>query len=333
MTNAASSGTLILTAADVRAMLEIATCIDAVESAFRRLASGDVIPPGVLATRVPGGGFHTKTAGIRGERFYFAVKTNANFPGNPAGRGLPTIQGVIALFDAESGEVLALLDSIEITALRTAAASAVAARHLAAAGAHRLTIIGCGTQGHYHARAMLQVRPISHVCLFDRDRPAAEQLARALTREFTATVEVVDDHRAASRGSDIVVTCTPSREPILDVGDLPVGGFVAAVGADSEEKQEITPAAMARCAVVVDVLDQCATIGELHHAIAAGAMSRDDVRADLASVVSGHVRQRFGGGEAVLFDSTGTALEDVAAAAIVYERALLTEGRVIRLGD
>ena len=328
----AGTGTLVLTASDVRAVLDMAACIDAVEQAFRKLASGDVIPPGILGTHLPDGGFHIKTAGMRGQRLYYAAKINANFPRNPAERGLPTIQGVIALFDAESGEVLALLDSIEITALRTAAASAVAARHLAPASAHRLTIVGCGIQGHHHAHALVQVRPVSRILLFDRDRLAAERLARALTHELPMNVEVVDDHRAASRESDIVVTCTTAREPLLDVDDLPAGGFVAAVGADSEDKQEISVSAMARCAVVVDILDQCAAIGELHHAIAARAMSREDVRADLASVVSGRASDHFAPGETVLFDSTGTALEDVAAAAIIYERAVSSSPRVIRLG-
>ena len=332
MNPTAGTGTLILRAADVRALLDIATCVDAVELAFRRLATGDVISPAALGTHVADGGFHVKTAGMRGQRLYYAAKINANFPRNPVARGLPTIQGVIALFDAESGEVLALMDSIEITALRTAAASAVAARHLAPVGAHRLTIIGCGTQGQHHARAMLHVRPVSHVRLADRDRGAADRLARALTRDFPVRVEVVGDHRAASRASDIVVTCTPAREPILDAADLPIGGFVAAVGADSEDKQEIATSATARCAVVVDILEQCAAIGELHHAIVAGRMSRDDVRADLATVVSGRAGDRFSGGETVLFDSTGTALEDVAAAAIVYERALLTGRPTVRLG-
>ena len=327
------AGTLVLTATDVRMHLDAAACIDAVELAFNKLASGEVIAPAVLGSHVPGGGFHVKTAGMRAQRLYYAAKVNANFPRNPVARGLPTIQGVIALFDAESGEVLALMDSIEITGLRTAAASAVAARHLAPRGAQRLTIVGCGIQGRHHARAMLHARAITHVRLADRDRRTAERLAQELAGETTALVEVVDDHRAASRDSDIVVTCTPAREPVLDSADLPTGGFVAAVGADSEDKQEITPAAMARCAVVVDILEQCASIGELHHAIAAGTMSRNDVRADLATVVSGRAAGRFAPGETVVFDSTGTALEDVAAAAIVYERAL-DEGRpVLHLGS
>lgn len=333
MIPATGPGTLVLTATDVRSVLDIATCIETVELAFRRLAAGDVIPPAVLGTHVPGGGFHVKTAGIRTGRLYYAAKINANFPGNPAARGLPTIQGVVALFDAGSGEVLALMDSTEITALRTAAASAVAARHLAPPDAHRLTIVGCGTQGRHHARAMLHARPISHLRLADRDRDAAERLALLLVKECALRIEVVDDHRAAARDSDIVVTCTPAREAVLDVDDLPAGGFVAAVGADSDDKQEITAAAMARCAVVVDILDQCAAIGDLHHAIAAGVMTLEDVRAELAAVVSGLASDRFASGETVLFDSTGTAIEDVAAAAMVYERATGGDRAVVRLRD
>lgn len=325
------SGTLLVTASDVRATLDIATCIDALELAFRKLAAGEVIAPAVLGTHVSGGGFHVKTAGVRAGRCYFAVKINANFPGNPVARGLPTIQGVLALFDAESGEVLALMDSSEITGLRTAAASALAARYLAPPAAHRLTIIGCGIQGRHHASAMLHARPITHVRLADRDRLTAQRLADVLTKDPRLVVEVVDDHRAAARDSDIVVTCTPAREPVLDVDDLPTGGFVAAVGADSDQKQEITSSAMARCAVVVDNLDQCAAIGDLHHAIVARAMTREDVRADLAMVVSGNAVGRVAPGETVLFDSTGTAIEDVAAAAIVYERGLSTECATVRL--
>lgn len=314
-------GALLLTASDVRACLSMASCIDAVEAAFAELAKGHAIPPAVLGTHVHGGGFHVKTAGLTGTRSYYVAKVNANFPGNPAAHGLPTIQGVLALFDAERGEVLAVMDSIEITGLRTAAASAVAARHLAPTGARTLAIIGCGTQGLHHARALTQVRKVQRIRLADRDRSAAERLAQAISAEFSGSVEIAHDHRAAARSSDMVVTCTTAREPILGADDLPAGGFVAAVGADSETKHEIDAHAMARAAVVVDVLDQCATIGDLHHALEAGTMTREGVRANLSEVVAGSARGRFTPGETIVFDSTGTAVQDVAAAAMIYERA------------
>src|SRR5512143_2564924 len=142
---------LLLSRDDVAALLSLPDCIGAVEQVFARHARGELpMPPGALGAHVPGGGFHVKTAALPGEGGYFAAKINANFPGNPATVGLPTIQGVITLFDLDTGRPLAVLDSIEITVLRTAAASAVAARHLARADASTVTILGCGNQGRSH---------------------------------------------------------------------------------------------------------------------------------------------------------------------------------------
>ena len=143
---------------------------------------------------------------------------------------------------------------------------------------------------------------------------------------------VVSSLRTATTQSDIVVTCTAARKAFLGPSDVRPGTFVAAVGADSEHKQEIEPQLMSHAAVVVDILEQCAMIGDLHHAIEAGVMSRDDVRADLAAVVGGTIAGRRGDEEVIIFDSTGTALEDVAAAAVAYERAVLTgRGRNVDL--
>jgi ornithine cyclodeaminase/alanine dehydrogenase-like protein (mu-crystallin family) len=131
---------------------------------------------------------------------------------------------------------------------------------------------------------------------------------------------------AAARASDVILTCTPSRHAMLMRSDVRPGTFIAAVGADSEDKQELEPALLAQGAVVTDVLEQCATIGELHHALAAGVMTRADVRGDLGDVVAGKRPGRSSAEEITIFDSTGSALQDVAAAAVVYERAI-TAGR------
>jgi alanine dehydrogenase len=137
--------TLVLTDRDVVGLLDVEACIDAVERAFALHAEGRMIAPGVLGAHAGDGGFHVKTAGLPyADRPYFAAKVNANFPRNDERFGLPTIQGVIALFDAEKGRVLALLDSAQITSVRTGAAPAVAARYLARPDAHTATICGCG---------------------------------------------------------------------------------------------------------------------------------------------------------------------------------------------
>ena len=316
------TATLVLTRRDVSRVLGVRDCIDAVERAFGLHAAGASIPPAVLGVHVEGGGFHLKSAGLLGDRSLFAAKVNANFPGNPARFGLPTIQGVIALFDAERGMPLAVLDSAGITSLRTAAASAVAAKFLAREDAAVATVCGCGEQGRSQLRALAAVRPLRRVHAFDADAASAERYAAEMTRELGIDVMVATDLAAAARRSDVVVTCTTARRWILGPGDVATGAFVAAVGADHPEKQEIAPALMAASAVVVDVLEQCEQMGDLHHAIAAGAMTRDDVAADLAEVVSGRKPGRRRDDEVVVFDSTGTALQDVAAAGLAYERAL-----------
>jgi alanine dehydrogenase len=326
-----TAGTIVLTRRDVVDLLSMDECIDAVERAFQLYAEGHTIAPGVLGAHVDGGGFHVKTAGLPlGDRAYFAAKVNANFPGNRARFGLPTIQGVIALFDVENGYPLALLDSAEITSVRTAAATAVAARHLSRADSGLVTICGCGVQGRDQLRALVRVRPVRVVLAFDVDRARAEEYAMVMARDLGVHVEAAETLRDAVRRSDICVTCTTSRHVILHPGDVAPGTFVAAVGADNPEKQEIDPALLAQSVVVVDMLEQCATIGDLHHALAAGVMTRADVRAELGEVIAGRKPGRTSDDEIIVFDSTGTALQDVAAAALVYERAV-ADGRGAKL--
>ena len=322
--------TLLLTRSDVADLLDLDTCISAVEAAFRLHGEGGA-QTGVLGIHVPGGGFHIKAGTLRLKRPYFAAKTNANFPNNPA-QGLPTIQGVIVLADAEVGTPLALLDSMEITTLRTGAATAVAAKYLAREDARTAAIIGCGNQGWVQLRALRRVRALTAARVYDRERHRAEELARGLASELGMTIEVANDAASAARGSDIVVTCTSSHQPILDLGDVTEGAFVAAVGADNPEKQEIAPALLAASRVVVDVLDQAATMGDLHHAIAAGVMTRDGVT-ELGQIVAGRVKGgRRSPDEVTVFDSTGMALQDVAAAAAVYELAQATgRGTIVQL--
>jgi ornithine cyclodeaminase/alanine dehydrogenase-like protein (mu-crystallin family) len=251
---------------------------------------------------------------------YFAAKTNGNFFDNAA-HGLPRIQGVIVLADAANGTPLAVMDSIEITILRTAAATAVAAQYLAPVDASVVTIAGCGVQGRAHVDAIAHVRKVREWRLFDTDAQAARTLA-TYVEALGARGVVVEDLGASARTSDIVVTCTPARAAILDVAEVAAGAFVGAVGTDSEDKQEIAPALLAASDVVVDSLDQCATFGDLAHAIAAGVMTRGDVRATLGEVVARRRLERADASRPIVFDSTGIAIQDVAAAGIVYERAL-----------
>jgi ornithine cyclodeaminase/alanine dehydrogenase-like protein (mu-crystallin family) len=310
---------LILSGTEVGEVLRPALCLEVVEAAFRELARG-LGQPGVLGLHVPEGSFHIKAAVLGGLPPLFAGKINANFPANPERRGLPTIQGVLALFDADTGVLLALMDSIRVTALRTAAATALAARYLARADASRLLVIGCGTQAPYQVRALRAVLPIARVELHDLRRAPAEALADSL-RGDGVEATVVDDSRLAARRADVVVTCTSSRQPILGPEDVSPGSFVAAVGADNEHKHEIEPALMACALVVVDVLEQCAAIGDLRGAIQAGVMTKAQVHAALPELVSGLRQGREREDQVFVFDSTGTAVQDVAVAGAIYRSA------------
>ena len=313
---------IFLDSTAVRECLSIEECITAVERAFRLHGEGKAPQPGVLGIHAQRGTFHIKAGTLDLGRSYFAAKTNANFPGNVERYGLPTIQGVIALFDAERGTPLAILDSREITSLRTGAGTAVATKYLARQDASVATICGCGVQGRTQLAAVAAVRRLTRVYAVDRNRENAARFAREMSNELGIEVIASDDLAVAARQSDICVTCTPSRQAILGAGDVSPGAFVAGVGADNPDKQELDPALLARSAVVVDILDQAATSGDLHHAIAAGVMTRDTVRAELGEVVAGKKPGRLHDDEIVIFDSTGTALQDVAAAAAVYEKAI-----------
>jgi alanine dehydrogenase len=318
--------TLLLSRGDVARLLDQTSCRVAVERAFRVYGEGRAVTPGLLGYHAPAGGFHVKVGqSCGGTDPFVVVKTNANFPGNP-GRGLPTVRGLIQVFDWTTGALLAVMDSIEITILRTAAATAVAATYLARQNARVLTVIGCGVQGRAHVRALEEVRSFDRIQLWDVDRSACARLASDVSCKGGPECAIAADLAAAVRTSDVVVTCTPSTSPVLQADWVPPGCFVAGVGADAEDKHELDPDLLAGSKVVVDVLDQCVSIGELHHALAAGFMRREDVHGELGQIVAGRRPGRTSAAETFVFDSTGMALQDAAACAVVIERARQTNG-------
>jgi alanine dehydrogenase len=305
--------TLLLGRADVERLLPASACTAAVEEAFRDHALGKVPAPGILGMHAANGGFHVKAGFLGG---YFAAKVNANFPGNTE---LPTIQGAVILFDAANGRPLAIMDSISITAIRTAAATAVAAKYLAREECETMLVCGCGGQAAWQLKALLCVRKPRRIFAYDRD----SRRARAFSTRFSA--EVVDDLVEAARASDVVVTCTTATNYFITREMVRPGAFIAAVGADNENKQEIDPALLAQAKVVTDLTEQAARIGDLHHAIEAGVMTAADVHAELGEVIAGRKRARESADEIIVFDSTGTGLQDVAAAIAVYRSALQEE--------
>jgi ornithine cyclodeaminase/alanine dehydrogenase-like protein (mu-crystallin family) len=270
----------------------------------------------------PRGGLHVKAGLLPGDRAYFVAKLNANFPGNNAHFGLPTIQGVIVVFDANNRVPLAILDSIDITIKRTAAASAVAAKYIARKESSVATICGCGQQGRAQLRAVLLVLPLTKIYAFDVNERAAMNFRNELSPQLKIGIEPVRDLASAIQKSDVCITCTTANEFFVRKEDVRPGTFIAAVGADNEHKQEIDSALIASAKVVADSLEQSCAIGEVHHAIADGLMRKEDVYAELCEIVAAQKTGRVADDEIVVFDSTGVAIEDAVAAVAVYERAL-----------
>src|ERR1043166_5172572 len=311
--------TLLLTRSDVAALLTIDDYIASIERVFKLYGEGKTDAPGILGVHAPNGGFHIKAGMLNLEQSFFAAKINANFPQNATRFGLPLIQGVIVLCNAENGLPLAVMDSIEITIQRTGAATAVAAKYLARRESKVLTVCGCGNQGKISVEALSKVLSFDTVFAFDIDKSKAAQFAEEMSHN--AEIIGMDDLNNAVSRSDVIVTCTPSNKYYLNRDAVKPGTFIAAVGADNETKQELDPRLLSENKTVVDLLDQAASIGELHHALEAALIKRSDVYAELGEVVAGRKPGRTSSDEIIIFDSTGMALQDVIAAATVYERA------------
>jgi ornithine cyclodeaminase/alanine dehydrogenase-like protein (mu-crystallin family) len=305
---------LLLDRATLARLMTPADHLAAAREAFLALAQGRAQAPLPLHLVVAGGGFHAKGAALQGPDEVVAVKLNANFPANPTTRGLPTIQGVILLCDAADGRLLAVLDSAEITVRRTAAASALAASLLARPDSATMTVCGCGAQAAAQIEALRAVLSLRSIRAWDADPAKAAALGSA------CGVEPVASLAEATRDADVVVTCTTARTPFLIPELVKPGAFVAAVGADSPDKNELAPALLALARVVPDSLEQCLAMGDLRHAVAAGAMRADAVHATLADVVAG-TAARPSADAVTVFDSTGIAVQDVTAALAAYRLA------------
>ena len=299
----------------------LADCIAAVEQAFVAHGRGETLIPGLLHIDSAAGEFHIKAGGTDGDAGYLACKVNGGFFQNRARYGLPNIVGLILLSSARDGTPLAVMESGLITRLRTGAATAVAARRLARADSRTVAILGSGLQARIQLEALGLVLPLDRARIWSRSGAGTVAAAAELSERLGLEVTATGDIRDAVGDADVVVTCTSAKEWFLGKDMIGPGTFVAAVGADSPDKQEIEPALVAASRIVGDIVHQCAHVGELHHAIAAG-LATESVACDLGKVLNDPGDLRAGVDEIVLFDSTGTALQDAAVAALVFERAI-----------
>ena len=315
----------ILTETDLRGLVPLdLEAIAAVEGAFEALATKAVAMPPILRLDIPEhrGEVDVKTAYVPGLSG-FAVKISPGFFDNPK-LGLPSVNGMMVLLSSTTGLVEALLlDNGYLTDVRTAAAGAVAARHLSRPDSSVAAIFGAGVQARLQLKALTLVRPIAEARIWARDAGKADRAAAELSAELGIAVTAVADGERAVAGAHIVVTTTPSETPILMAGWLAPGQHVTAMGSDAEHKNELDPAAIARADLyVADSLSQTRRLGELHHAIAAGAVSADATFAELGAIVAGRNAGRPSPEALTICDLTGTGVQDTAIATLASDRAI-----------
>ncbi len=315
---------LILREAQIRELMGPRAAIDAVRDAFARLARGEATLPGVIGLDLPQveGEVHVKGAWLHGTPF-FSIKEAAGFYKNGA-LGLPVGSGLILVFDATNGLLRAILfDNAYLTELRTGAAGALAADLLARPDATRVAMLGAGGQARYQIEALREVRGIREVLAWSRSPERARAYAAEIQQRYGLEARAVSSAREAVEAADIVVTVTPAREPVLRAEWLRPGQHVTAVGSDGPDKQELEAAVLARVdTVVVDRLDQCLRLGELHHAVAAGLFTADRVHAELGQIAAGLKPGRTRPDEITLCDLTGVGIQDAAVANRVVGLAL-----------
>ncbi|TYB41964.1 ornithine cyclodeaminase family protein [Actinomadura chibensis] len=310
---------LLLSAADVRAVFDLPAAIASQRAAFRALGRREARlaprllldgPDGDVAfcyvSRMPGTGAVSKFGSVH--------------PGNAA-RGLPTVSALVIVQDPEDGRPVAIIEGESVTTLRTSAASAVAADHLAVPGASRLAVLGCGPQGRAHVRAMAEVRPVGRVALACR-HPDTCGVAAGLADELGLPVEAAPSVRDAVEGAQIVVTATTSAEPVVRAAWLDPGCTVLSVGSFAPDRAEVDDDVLTRAASIVvdDVPTALEHAGPVVAAIRAGRLSPERVR-PLGPIVAGLAEGRESDEDVVFYNSVGVGVQDTAAASVIVERA------------
>lgn len=314
---------LLLSERQVRDLIGPAEALPAVRDAFIRLARGEAILPGVIHLDVPESGaeVHVKGAHLHGSRF-FTIKVASGSYANPD-RGLPVGSGLVLVFDAMTGFPRAVLfDNGYLTDLRTGAAGALAADLLARRDTDRVGIIGVGTQARHQLAALLGVRKPERVIAFGRSEAKATAFAVEMEKLHGIHALPAKTVEQAVRGSDVVITVTPSREPLVRAEWVLPGTHITAVGADGPDKRELEVEVLQKAdKVVADRLDQCVRFGEIHHAVEAGVLRPEDVYAELGEIAAGRKPGRTSDREITVADLTGVGVQDAAVAELVVDAA------------
>ncbi len=312
--------TVLLNGDDVEANAQLDEMIDAVEEAFAAYARGDVQMPAKSYIDLPqyNGDFRSMPAYMdAGEWDAAAVKWVNVHPDNPTEHGLPTVLGTVIYSDPETAYPLSIMDGTVITEKRTGAAAAVATDYLAVEDATSLGLVGAGVQSYTQLEAIARVRPIEEVVVSDIDEERAERFVTAFEGRFDVRSGTI---REAGH-CDVLSTVTPLEEPIVGLADLGEQTHINAIGADAAGKHEIGDQVLRAAKLVIDDYEQCTHSGEINVPWSEGVLDDDDLYGELGDIVTGDQEARTEADGVTVFDSTGLAIQDVAAAHVVYERA------------
>ncbi len=310
-------GTIFLSRNEVRDLLDMAAVIKAVEEAFANLAAKKAWMPPKSYLTVERGDFRAMPATIPGAA---GVKWVNVHPENPL-RGLPTVMGTIIYNDPATGYPLAVMDATDITAFRTGATAALASKYLARKNSHTLGIIGAGRQAYTQLQAHLELFNIKLIKVADRSEAAVERFIKTFSQY---SVKACSLEETAS--SDILCAVTPVREPIIKKEWIHPGTHINAIGADAPGKEELEPSLLKAAVVVVDDIEQATHAGEINVPVSKGLFRASDIYATLGEIVMGKKPGRQSEQDITIFDATGLAIEDIATAKLVYEKAQKSGG-------
>jgi alanine dehydrogenase len=304
--------TLLLDKDAVQNILKMADVINVVEEAFMVWGEGKGNMPAKSYLLVEHGDFRAMPAALPGS---VGLKWVNAHPQNPH-RNLPTVMAVIIYNDPETGYPLAVMDGTRITAFRTGATAAIASKYLARRDSHTLGIVGAGRQAYTQILAHAEIFDLSRINVFDITKVAVERLVRSFNG-----FPIMECSLEEAAASDIVCTLTPSLEPIIKKEWIVAGTHINAIGADAEGKEELEPSLLREAMVVVDDVRQTSFGGEINVPIRKGLFKISEVYATLAEVITGKKPGRTDNKIITVFDSTGIAVEDLAVAKLVFDKA------------
>jgi alanine dehydrogenase len=307
--------TLLVNKKEVQNLIDMREVITVVETAFRDWTEGKGEMPSKVYLKVKDGDFRAMPAALPGAAGMKWVNVHT---GNPA-KGLPTVMAVLIYNDPATGYPLAIMDATEATAFRTAATSAIASKYLARKDSRTLGIVGAGRQSYYHIIAHQQIFKLNEIRVWDILPGATERLIESLKNMPIKKCSIEEVVKA-----DIVCTLTPAQHPVVEKKWLVPGTHINAVGADAEGKEELEPAILNEALLVVDDLRQASHAGEINVPVSKGLLKKDQIYAELGEIIAGRKKGRTDNQTITLFDSTGLAIEDIAVAKLLYNKALKT---------